>query len=806
MAPFLVDQEAAEKMAIEELFQKLNCSNQGLSAEEAKERLLSYGPNAIQETKRSIAAIVFHYFWGPLPWMIEAAAVISAVLGHWDDFTIIVILLFINGLVKFFQEYQAGNAVEALKKKLALKSIVFRDKKWQEIDAQNLVPGDVIRIRLGNIVSADAKLIDGDYLSIDQSALTGESLPVTKKTGDLVFSGSIAKQGEMTALILATGSNTYFGKTAKLVEKAKPISHFQKAVLQIGRYLILLSLGLSVLLVVMQLLRGDSILLLLQFILVLLVASIPVAMPAILSVTMALGALRLSKMKALVTRLEAIEEMAGIDILCCDKTGTLTQNTLTLGEPIFSPGIDKDTVILFGALASKEENQDPIELAILRGCKSPEILKSYSLSKFICFDPVSKKTTAALKDSQGNTIYAAKGAPQVILAQCNPSHELAANMQEAIVVLSQKGYRTLGVARSRDEKTWEFLGLLPLFDPLREDTAATIARALEHGTEVKMLTGDNIAIAKEIALRLHLEGPIYSAEELLEKGKDVDELIEKSCGFAQVFPEHKYEIIKSLQRKNHIVGMTGDGVNDAPALKQADAGIAVSGSTDAARSAASLVLLIPGLSVIIDAVDEARRIFERMNSYAIYRITETLRIMFFMVATILIFNFYPVTALMIILLALLNDIPIMAIAYDNAVTSKTPARWEMRKVITLSTVLGAIGIIETLLLLFIIRDYFHLPFNQLQSLIFLKLSIAGHLTLFVARSRGPFFTKPFPAPILFWAIVGTQIIAALIVGFGFLIAAVPWGYIGFVWAYCLVWVFIEDAAKLLCNKLLGRTV
>jgi len=810
MDQYFISSEDVKKIDIDSLFKRLQCSNEGLNSSEAKRRLQVCGPNAIEEKKGSLFLKILHYFWGPIPWMIEIAAILSVVVHHFADFYIILTLLFVNGLVDFWEEFQAGSAIAALKKKLAPKCLVKRDGKWSEMDAAKLVPGDVIRLRLGNIIPADAKLIQGDYLSVDQSTLTGESLPVTKKVNDLVFSGSVAKQGEMVALVTATGLNTFFGTTTQLVEKAKPISHFQKAVLHIGDYLIFLSLGLACILIIIQLSRNTPFLELVQFVLILIIASIPVAMPAVLSVTMALGALKLSRMKAVVTKLESIEEIAGIDVLCCDKTGTLTQNQLTLGEPVVFKNVDQQTAILQGALASKAKNQDPIDLAILKGVKNPEALKSYTQEKFVPFDPVRKRADATIRDSDGNTFYVTKGAPQVIMSLCHLDASFEKEANDAVDRFAAKGHRTLGVARSTDGKTWEFLGLLPLYDPLREDSVEMIKHAQEHGIKIKMLTGDNIAIAKEIAYQLGIGENIIVADELITKQKDfnsagVAEKIEMGDGFAQIFPEHKYEIVKALQKNKHIVGMTGDGVNDAPALKQADVGMAVSGATDAARAAASLVLLAPGLSVIIKAIEEARRIFERMNSYSIYRITETIRIMLFIVASIIVFNFYPVTAIMIILLALLNDVPILAIAYDHTLVETKPVRWQMRRVLTIATVLGCVGIISTFTLLLIAKNLLHLTIPQIQSFIFLKLSVAGHQTLFVTRTRGPFYSRPYPAPILLIAILTTQLIAALFVGLGIFVTAIPWTYIGLIWAYALVWMFIADRVKILLYRHLDFT-
>jgi H+-transporting ATPase len=425
--------------------------------------------------------------------------------------------------------------------------------------------------------------------------------------------------------------------------------------------------------------------------------------------------------------------------------------------------------------------------------------------KFVPFDPVHKRTEAEIKGPDSQSFKVSKGAPQVILEMCHPPTDLAGKVNGRVEEFAKQGFRTLGVARSSDGEGWQFLGLLPLFDPPREDSADTIRRAEEHGIQVKMVTGDNLAIAKQISSKLGLKTNILVADEIFEEGCACDESpvsartaqqVEAADGFAQVFPEHKFEIVKHLQARGHIVAMTGDGVNDAPALKQANAGIAVSGATDAARAASALVLTAPGLSVIVHAVEQARTIFERMNSYAIYRITETIRIMFFVVLAMVVFKFYPITTIMIILLALLNDLPIMTIAYDHTWLDPKPVTWNMRRVLTVATMLGLIGVVETFGLLVIAKVMMKLDDAQIQSFIYLKLAVAGHLTLFVARTRRPFWAKPYPAPILIIAILVTQLIAAMIVGFGWLVTAIPLSYVGLIWGYCLVWIFIEDWAKL----------
>ncbi len=804
---FLANSEAniekhLDDTEISKLLQSIKSSPNGLSSEEAQKRLAQYGPNTIEEKKINPIIKFLNYFWGPIPWMIEIAAILSAIVHHWSDFAIICALLVFNAAVGFWQEYKADNAIDALKKKLALKAKVLRDGKWQEIDASNLVIGDIIKLRLGDIIPADITLIEGDYLSIDQSALTGESLPVTKSKGDNAYSGSIVKQGEMLGVVIATGKNTYFGKTAQLVSSAKTVSHFQKAVLTIADYLIYVSLALVLILILFQLHRGTPWLELVQFALILTVASIPVAMPAVLSVTMAVGALVLSKMKAIVSRLESIEEMAGMDVLCSDKTGTLTKNQLTLGEPITIGAKNKEELILYGALACKKEDNDAIDQAILTALKEKRALKQFRILHFTPFDPVRKRTEAEIQTNDGKIIKVTKGAPQVILALTNPDAKTTQKVHEIINKFAEQGYRTIGVAISRDKKSWELLGILPMFDPPREDSAETIKHAKRYGITVKMVTGDNLAIAKQIASKLGLGTNIKPVSSFLkDSSKDTlitaaPEIIEEADGFAEVFPEHKFAIVKALQKKNHIVGMTGDGVNDAPALKQADIGIAVSGATDAARAAADLVLTAPGLSVIIRAVEEARKIFERMKSYAIYRVSETIRIMVFVVLAMIFFNFYPITAIMIILLAFLNDIPIMTIAYDNTKLNPEPARWDMAEIITIATSMGIVGILGSFGMLLIALDWLHLDIAQVQTYIFLKMAVAGHLVLFVARTKGHFWERPYPAPIMIWSALITKIAGTFIAAYGFgLVAPITWPEIALVWAYSIASAFVTDLVK-----------
>ena len=793
-------QKEEEFTNIKDILDEFKTSKDGLTAQECEKRLKQYGYNQIEEKKVSPIKQFLNYFWGPIAWMIEAAAILSLIVRHWVDFVIITIMLLINAFIGFIEEHKADNALDALKNQLALKAKVLRDKQWQEIDARLLVPGDIVRVRLGDIIPADVILSEGDYLSVDQAALTGESLPVTKRAGEEVYSGSIVKQGEMVAVVKATGGNTYFGKTAKLVESAGAVSHFQKAVMQIGDFLIFTSIFLSIILATFEIVRGESVLGLAEFILILVVASIPVAMPAVLSITMAMGAFELSKKKAIVSHLQSIEEMAGINILCSDKTGTLTQNKITLGDPVLFNQTNKDEIILSASLASKEEDKDAIDSAILSSLKDHSILNNLSQEKFVPFDPISKRTEAVIKNLKNNSKFmVSKGAPQVILQLCNVDSRIYSKADEIIKNLASKGYRTLGVAKKENE-SWKFLGILPLYDPPREDSMETIQKAKKLGISVKMITGDNIAIAKEVASQLGLGRSILAADSIF-KDVDIDHLrkaninaIEKADGFAQVFPEHKYAIVRALQEKKHLVGMTGDGVNDAPALKQADVGIAVSNATDAARAAASLILTAPGLSVIIDAVKEARKIFARMMSYTIYRIAMTIDIMIFVVLAMVIFGQYPLTAVMIILLALMDDIPIMTISTDNTYLDPKPAKWEMSNVLTISTVMGLLAVVQTFAL-FLAGKYYHLSTAYIQTMMFLQLVAGGHLMLFVTRTKKWFFSRPLPSWQLFTAIMLTQAVAILMAGFGLLMPAISWTTIALIWAYNVGWMIIEDIVK-----------
>ncbi|MEZ5837071.1 MAG: plasma-membrane proton-efflux P-type ATPase [Geminicoccaceae bacterium] len=724
----------------------------------------------------------------------------------------------------FWQERKASDALAALKAGMAPRATALRDGNFSTIDAGEIVPGDIIRIKLGEVVPADVRFVDGDYISIDQAALTGESLPVDKKIGDAGYSGSIAKQGEMTAVVIATGNATFFGRTASLVASAGGgASHSQQATTQIGDFLILVSIALCTILVGFQLYHDfvlqsrwawSDLADIAREVLVLLIASIPVAMPTVITVTNSLGAQALARKKAIVSRLEAIEELAGVDILCSDKTGTLTKNSLTLGDPILFDAGSADELVLGAALASEKGSEDAIDKAISAGLTDSRVRDTYQVMKFTPFDPVGKRTEAAVTDAQGRAMRFSKGAPQVIVDLCRLDAETAERAAGAVADLAATGLRALGVARSADDgRSWDFLGILSMLDPPRDDSRETIEHAKQHGLQVKMVTGDDVAIGSQISGQLGMGTHLVAAADMFTRDMDMSHLpepitlnVERADGFGRVFPEHKYGIVHALQDRGHVVAMTGDGVNDAPALKQADCGIAVGGATDAARAAAALILTAPGLSTVIDAIDESRRIFERIINYVLFRVAMTLDIMFVVVLATLTFGFSPLTAVMIILIALLDDIPIMTIAYDNTLLSKEPVRWRMRRLLLVSGFMGLMAVAQTFGLLLVGMKWLHDPQwqawiplarEQVQTAIFLQIVAGGHLLLFVMRSRASMFARPWPAMPLVVAIIGTQIVAVLICGFGWFVPALPWTVIGLVWLYMLVWMVFLDGIKLI---------
>jgi H+-transporting ATPase len=798
-----LDDSQASAISLGQLLAELSTTPNGLSNTEAEKRLRAYGLNEIAEKKPHPFLRFFGFFWGPIPWMIEIAAILAALIHHWETFYIIMAMLLLNAGVGFWQRQKADNAIELLKEKMALTARVRRDGAWGQIPARELAPGDIVRVRLGDIVPADLRLIDGEYLVVDESALTGESLPVEKTVGQVAYAGAIIRQGEMDGVVVATGMNSYFGKTARLVETARNASHLQKALVKMADYLILVGLLLVVIIVLVSLFRHENLWDTLEFALVLTVAAVPATLPAVLSVTMAIGAGVLALKGAIVINMVAIDELAGMDVLCSDKTGTITQNMLSVGEVRPFDGFTPQEVLTLAALASREEDRDPIDLAVLDAAGT-ENLATIEVLEFKPFDPVAKRVEVTVTDAEGHKYHLSKGAPQAILSLLAPDISLATKVDTVIQEFAAKGYRTLGVARTDASGHWHYAGLLSLYDPPREDSAVTIQAAQSLGVTIKMVTGDHLAIARETARQIHLGTNIMTPEDFLDRpDREAKLLVEAADGFAQVFPEHKFHIVELLQTNGHIVGMTGDGVNDAPALKKADAGIAVAGATDAAKSAAAIVLTRPGLAVIIDAIQESRKIFQRMKSYAVYRIGGIVRVLLFVTLSILIFKFYPVTAVMIVLQTLLNDLPILAIAYDHARPGDLPEKWEMREILSISTFLGVMGVLFSFSLLYIGLEVLHLDPAQIQTFIFLKLAAAGYLDIFMGRTRG-FFWSLKPGGLLVMSGIITRILATLMAISGWLMTPISWQLALLVWGWSIVELLLTDPLKVYVYSVLDH--
>ncbi|KAF9117204.1 hypothetical protein BGX27_000053 [Mortierella sp. AM989] len=803
----------------------------GLTTEQASQRLRTFGPNELAEVKQNKLFKFLGYFVGPIAFLIELACIISIIIKDWFNFAIILGLLFLNAIIGYVEEARAESAVDALRQTLALKTRCWRDGHLRELDTAVLVPGDIIILRLGDIIPADARLLgigatgvetNGDLL-VDQSSLTGESLAARKKKGDEVFSSTIVKQGQQMAIVTKTGSNTYIGVAAHLIANTKDEGHFQKVIGRIGNFLILFTLLLVIFIIIFQFItfRNDPIrgqvLKILGPVLILAVAAIPVGLPTVCSVTMAVGARGLASKKVIVKRLAAVEEMSALSVLCSDKTGTLTKNELTFDEPYLCDGYSAEDLLLYSYLASEFGANDPIEMAVrsaaehqvplLRNRPSAQTHKvpGYEISDFKPFNPSVKYTQATVRNTENDTTFlVAKGAPQMIVKLVG-GHDPAVN---AYIAMAKRGLRALGVARTvaGSQDQWQFIGLISLLDPPREDSAETIARCQKMGIEVKMVTGDQQIIAKEVSRRLGLGRVILDASYIVNPDLPEYELSDrfyKADGFAEVTPEHKFRIVDVLQKRGLLVGMTGDGVNDAPALKKANVGIAVHGCTDAARSAADIVLMAPGLSTIIEGILASRAIFQRMRSYALYRITSTIHFLIFFFVVVLLYD-WTLPAKLLILICILNDAATLVIAVDNAQVSLKPDKWRVGQLIFLSCFLG-------LLLTGLSFGHFYYFWNvfgyvphpeadgdlvdrRLDSIMYLHISSAPHFLIFSTRLTG-YFWENMPSLLFTTVIVGTQVVALLMVIFGWLTPSVPAGQAMAVFGISFVSFVVLDVIK-----------
>ncbi|KDN66875.1 putative plasma-membrane proton-efflux P-type ATPase [Colletotrichum sublineola] len=753
----------------------------GLTEQEVLNRRRKWGRNEMAEQKENLILKFFMFFVGPIQFVMEAAAVLAAGLEDWVDFGVICGLLLLNAVVGFVQEFQAGSIVAELKKTLALKAVVLRDGTLKEVEAPEVVPGDILQVEEGTIIPADGRIVTEDaFLQVDQSAITGESLAVDKHRNDNCYASSAVKRGEAFVIVTATGDNTFVGRAAALVNAASAGSgHFTEVLNGIGTILLVLVIFTLLIVWVSSFYRSNNIVDILRFTLAITIIGVPVGLPAVVTTTMAVGAAYLAKKKAIVQKLSAIESLAGVEILCSDKTGTLTKNKLSLAEPYTVAGVDPEDLMLTACLAAsrKKKGMDAIDKAFLKSLRyyprAKSVLSKYQVLEFYPFDPVSKKVTALVQSPAGERITCVKGAPLFVLKTVEQDHEIPEEIDQAyknkVAEFATRGFRSLGVARKRgDNGAWEILGIMPCSDPPRHDTARTVNEAKSLGLSIKMLTGDAVGIARETSRQLGLGTNIYNAERLGlggggdMPGSEVYDFVEAADGFAEVFPQHKYNVVEILQQRGYLVAMTGDGVNDAPSLKKADTGIAVEGASDAARSAADIVFLAPGLGAIIDALKTSRQIFHRMYAYVVYRIALSIHLEIFLGLWIAILN-RSLNIELVVFIAIFADIATLAIAYDNAPFSKSPVKWNLPKLWGMSVLLGIVLAIGTWIT--VTTMYAHGPnggivqnFGNLDEVVFLQISLTENWLIFITRANGPFWSS-IPSWQLAGAILVVDILA-----------------------------------------------
>jgi H+-transporting ATPase len=783
-------------LPVEDTCRLLGTSVKGLSQAEATTRVRKYGFNEVPEHGRSPLVGFLLRFWGPMPWLLELAIVLAYFLGHVLESVIILILLVVNASIGFFNEHSSRKALELLKKKLAIKAKVLRDGKVVVKDAREIVPGDIVVLGLGDLVPADAKIVSGE-LSIDQSALTGESLPVDVRQSDVIYSGSIVRRGESRCVVVNTGINTYFGKTVELVRIAKPKSHQEEVMMTIVKYMLYVGITALIFVSIYALQIHVNLLLLLSFAVVFLMGAIPVALPAVLTIVQSVGAVGLSREKVLVTRLDSIEDAASIDVLCLDKTGTITQNQLSVVDVVPFAKYKKEEIIALAGLASKEESHDAIDLAVISCGKKMGIdLTDYSQAAFTPFDPSTKRSEAVVVHGD-ERFRVVKGAPQVVLSICaGVDSDTQTRVSEAVEQLSQKGYRTLAVAKSKgDKRNLHLVGLFSLADPPRPDSKAMIEEIKKEGIKPLMLTGDNIAIAKEIAGQVSIGDKVIRMADLKDLGEtERAKIVEESDGFAEIYPEDKYDMVKLLQSNGHFVGMTGDGVNDAPALKQAEMGIAVSNSTDVAKASASMVLVESGMRVIIDAIRTSRQVYQRMLTWVLNKITKTIQFIGLLTIGFFWLHDVVISLLGMSLLIFANDFVTMSLATDNVKHTSNPNKWNVKNITLASLVLGLLLVAEGTIAIFIGLTYFHLDFEHLRTFILLMLIYTSQFRVYILRERRHFWSS-HPGKALIVSTLAAIIGFTLLGIYGVIIPALTLYQVLFVLGLSVLFIFNLELPK-----------
>ena len=775
--------------------------NNGLGKDDVAARLKQYGYNEVPEKKPNPAVLFAKKFWGLTAWMLEAIIVLSWILGKTSDLYVVAALLFLNSVIGFSQEQKASSAVEALKKRLQVNARTLRDGTWKMIPARELVPGDVVRVRSGDFVPADVKVIVGE-LGVDQSALTGESVEVERKSDDLLYSGSIVKRGEATCIVIFTGAKTYYGRTTELVQVARPKLHVEEVVFKVVKWLLIIVATLLCLAIGFSILKGINLLEILPLMLVLLLGAVPVALPAMFTVSMAVGSLELAKKGVLVTRLSASEDAASMDILCVDKTGTITMNQLSISNVIPMNGFTEQETIQYGALASQEANQDPIDLAFIKVAKNDNLMDGSFVQKvFVPFDPKTRRTEALIQKGD-REFRVMKGAVNTVAQACGLDTTSVKGLESKIEGFAEKGYRILAVAKAEGDGQPRLVGLVTLRDSPRTDSRELIEELGKLGVSVKMLTGDALVVAIEIAKDVGLGENLIKIGDLKgfteANSAKAAEIAEKSSGFAEIYPEDKFTIVKNLQAKGHIIGMTGDGVNDAPALRQAEVGIAVSNAVDVAKGAASVVLTSEGLSNIVDLIKNGRMIFERINTWVLNKITRTVLKTCFIVLAFLFTGKYVVSASAMLLILFMTDFVKISLSTDNVRWSRKPNIWNITGLVKVAAILGLIMVAEAFGLLYIGFTFFNLTTNDqaLSTFCFELLLYFALFSIFVVRERAHFWNS-VPSRTLLAALMLDMVVGILIATFGILgLAPVPLMVTLLVIGYCFLFsLVINDFIK-----------
>jgi H+-transporting ATPase len=783
-------------LLIEDAYSALSTSTNGLTENEVKRRINESGYNELSEKRKNPFVDFLTRYWGPMPWLLELTMALSYIIGHYLEVAIVFGLLTLNAIIGFHHTRSSLKALELLKERLAIRAKILRNGEWVVKDAREIVPGDIIQVGLGDLVPADAKIVAGE-VSVDQSALTGESLPVTAHQSGILYSSSIVKRGEAKALVLNTGAHTYFGKTAELVKIAKPKSHQEQIMSAIVKYAMYIGIA-SLAFVVLDaaLTRVVDVLTLVRFALIFLMGSVPVALPAVFAIVLAVGAMQLAREGALVTRLNSIEDAASMEVLCLDKTGTITQNKLSVTDPIPFQGFEKNDVAIIARLASKEEIRDVIDLAVIDYAKNLPTSVQYTQDSFTPFEPATKRSEAIIEHN-GKRFRVVKGAPQVILSLCKVDDETAKNVNTNVESLSKKGYRTLAVAKSADNDldNLKLVGLLPLADPPRPDSKETIGELKRLGVKTKMLTGDNVAIAKEIAGQVGIGNRIYPMSNL-EKLSEPDQAsaLDEYDGLAEIYPEDKYKVVKLLQSRGHMVGMTGDGVNDSPALKQAEVGIAVNNSTDVAKASASIVLTEPGLKVILNAIGTSRQIYQRMLTWVVNKVTKVIQFVGVLVLGFFWLHHVVLSVLGMVLLVFANDFVTMSLATDNVKTTKNPNIWNVKNITLASLVIGAFLVVEGTSIIFIGTDYYHMQLETLQTFVLLTLVFTSQFRVLIVRERGHFWSSR-PGRELTLSSLGTVIGFALLGIYGAILPPVTLAQVLFVLGFSAIFTLAVDYPK-----------